>query len=243
LNNNLTQLALILDRSGSMSSIAESTVEGTNKFLAEQQLTPYSEANLLFVEFDHEYNLVYKGPIQAAPFLTLAPKSASKSFHYFKPRGNTALLDAIGKTVNELGYELARMPEYQRPGKVVVMIVSDGAENKSREFSRDQIARMIQLQRDVYQWQFMYLGSNQDAITVAGAMNIPQNFASTYAPTRGGTMSAFVGMSANVSAYRATGQSRSMDFSAEQRSRMMDEKPKAPAENTVSEHEPVVSKP
>ena len=97
--------------------------------------------------------------------------------------GMTALLDAQGRTIVELGRELAAMPEDERPGKVLVLTITDGQENASKHFNLQQVGALIQQQRDVYQWQFVYMGANQDAVATAAAMNIPAGSAMTFSPS------------------------------------------------------------
>ena len=78
------------------------------------------------------------------------------------PRGSTALYDAIGRTINEVGARLAATPEPDRPGKVIVAILTDGQENASTEFSRETIATMISHQQKAYAWEFVFLAANHD---------------------------------------------------------------------------------
>jgi hypothetical protein len=220
MNQNLTLIAFILDRSGSMSSIEAATVEGSNAFVAEQQNAP-GEALFYFVQFDDVYENVFDGRIQDAPVLTLS-KNPTEKQHRFEPRGNTALLDAIGMTIDDVGERLAAMPEAERPGKVVVTIMTDGHENHSRKFLRHQIADMIAHQRDVYQWQFQYLGANQDAIAVAAQYNISASNAISYAANTAATQNVMRAASSKLSHYRATGQSATMDFVEQERNAAME---------------------
>jgi hypothetical protein len=170
MNHDLTRIAIVLDRSGSMASIQEATILGFNEFIGSLKKT--SGAILLkLVQFDDEYETVFDLPLHEVPALTVET---------FVPRGMTALLDAQGRTLVELGEELKNLPASERPGKVIVMTMTDGMENASHLYSNAQVAAMVQHQRDVYQWQFLYLGANQDAIRVAAGMGIPQAGAMTY---------------------------------------------------------------
>jgi hypothetical protein len=221
MRDDLTQIALILDRSGSMSSIANATVGGVNSFMNEQRNAPGSAA-LLFVQFDDLYEQVYDGDIKNAPVLTLAGIPAAGE-HRFEPRGWTALRDAIGTTIEDLGKRLAAMPEQDRPGKVVVVIMTDGMENRSKRFNRSQIAQMIAQQRDVYKWQFQYLGANQDAIKEAQNFSISADNAVTFAATSRGAANVMRAMSSNVSSYRISGQTASLHYSAEERAKAVEQ--------------------
>lgn len=227
MRDNLTQIALILDRSGSMGSIAGAAVEGVNAFVTEQRKAP-GEARFYFVQFDDVYERVYDGEMRTAPLLTLA-ETAKAGEHRFQPRGWTALLDAVGATIEDVGKRLTEMPETERPGKVVVVIMTDGMENKSRKFTRGRIAEMIALQRDVYKWQFQFLGANQDAIQEAAKYNIPAANAVSFASSDTGTRSAIGAMAMNVSKYRASGQTAALDYSAEERGKAMAEDDPKPA--------------
>ena len=165
-----SKIAVIMDRSGSMASVHEATVNGYNEFLNGQKLTP-GTADLMLVMFDDQYEVRYDQPLtQVAPML-LAD---------FVPRGSTALNDAIGRTIVEVGATLARMPEPNRAGKVILVILTDGEENASKEFTREKLARMIGHQRDVYKWDFVFLGANQDAILIGNEYNIPASASITY---------------------------------------------------------------
>lgn len=221
MRDNLTEIALVLDRSGSMSQIESATVEGVNAFLTEQQAQP-GDCNFTFVQFDDEYEQPYSGPIKSAPRLTLAKKPAADE-HRYEPRGNTALFDAIGRTIDELGKKLAEQKEEDRPSKVIVAIMTDGYENFSRNYNRRQIADMIKLQRDTYQWQFMFLAANQDAIAEAAKYNISAQNAVTYTTSAAGTKNVLRAASKKMSAYRVTGQSVTMGFDDEDRNKAMEQ--------------------
>src|SRR6476659_9011706 len=159
-NTDLTHLYFLLDRSGSMNTIVEDTVGGFDAFIAEQRKTA-GECTVTLAQFDDAYEEVYVDrPIAEVPSLVLAP------------RGTTALLDSIGRLVVDAGKRLAAMPEGRRPGTVIVGIMTDGMENASREWTHDQVKQLIERQTDVYQWQFLYLGADQDAIEVGARIGV-----------------------------------------------------------------------
>jgi hypothetical protein len=120
----------------------------------------------------------------------------------YQPRGNTALLDAIGRTINTVGERLDHTPEQERPGKVLIVILTDGLENASKEFSLEQINQMIQHQREVYSWEFIFLGAGQDAIQVANSLGISAASAVQFSGTPEGTAQAFQAISQSSVAYR-----------------------------------------
>ncbi|MBL8814376.1 MAG: hypothetical protein JNM43_29680 [Planctomycetaceae bacterium] len=101
-----------------------------------------------------------------------------------KPRGSTALLDAVGRAIIETGARLRAMEESQRHGLVVFVIVTDGQENASREFSRDKIREMIDHQQSVYSWKFTFLAANQDAFAEGGQLGIDSSGIANYSPDK-----------------------------------------------------------
>jgi len=152
---NLTEIVAIIDRSGSMSILTNDAIGGFNTFLNEQKKVP-GDANFTLVLFDDKYDLVHDGKgINDVPDLN------DKTY---VPRGSTALLDAIGKTITTVGERLSNTQEDQKPEKVIVAILTDGEENASKEYKRKHILDMINHQRDKYSWEFIFLAANQDAI-------------------------------------------------------------------------------
>lgn len=162
MNLKKTRVVCILDRSGSMEETKENTIRAFNVFVEELKKGE-GECYLKLVQFDHDYFYTLDKPIQA-----VSPLTAEK----YTTRGNTALLDAQGRTIEELGRELRDTPEADRPGNVILVTQTDGYENASRNYTMGQIAEMITHQRNVYNWQFVYLGANQDAIKAAVGMGI-----------------------------------------------------------------------
>ncbi len=209
---NYTDIIFVLDRSGSMGSIKDETISGFNVFLSEQQKVP-GEATMTLAQFDHEYEMVYE-----ARQLRDAPPINDDTYI---PRGYTALLDAIGRTINSTGNRLAGMQEANRPDKVIFVILTDGLENHSREFSKGKINEMIERQRSTYKWEFVFLGANQDAIAVAGSMGIAVANAMTYMANAIGTRNLYGSLSDNVASYR-TGRSKSVSFSDKDRQKQTD---------------------
>jgi len=193
MNNSLTEIAFILDRSGSMESQMEAAIGSFNTFLHEQRQTP-GEARFTLALFDDRYELPYSSiPISEVTDLDTTT---------FVPRGMTALLDAIGRTIDELGAKLGALPEESRPGQVIVAILTDGLENASRHYTHQQIADRIAQQRDVYKWQFFFLGANQDAIATAAAMNIDRGSSLQFQQSAAGYESSSRAISRKMSALR-----------------------------------------
>ncbi len=153
-------IAIVLDRSGSMARVKDDTEGGLKAFLAEQRNTPVDTVVSLY-QFDDHYEAVYENtPLADVPDYTL------------RPRGMTALLDAVGKTITTLAEQLSAMAQFGRPSEVVMVILTDGHENRSVEYTLDQVKAMITHQRDKYGWTFVFLGADQDAFAAAGGMGI-----------------------------------------------------------------------
>ena len=204
MRNDLTDITVVLDRSGSMASVADDTRGGFDTFVADQKKAP-GEAVLTLVQFDDTYEFVYT-----------AKNIRDIGKLEFLPRGSTALLDAIGRAINETGDRLKRMDEKFRPGKVVFVILTDGQENASHEFTKAKINEMISHQRNQYKWEFVFLGANQDAIQEAHALGISTLNAMNYAHTGKGMNAAFTATSANLTAVRS-GSVDVMSYSDQQK--------------------------
>ena len=189
MNTNLTELVCILDRSGSMASICDDAIGGFNTFLKGQQETP-GEARLTLVLFDNEYDVVY----DCVPLAQVPPLTTQT----FVPRGGTALLDAIARSLDRVGQRLAATPEPQRPGKVIVVILTDGEENSSKQTTQAQVADRIAHQRNSYGWEFLFLAANQDAIAAAARLQIAAADAVTFAATPQGVREVYAKMSQTV---------------------------------------------
>ena len=187
---NYTEIAVIVDRSGSMHGLEQDTIGGYNSFLKEQQEHP-GEAKFTLVQFDDKYQMLFESvPIGE---VKMAKKGA------FFPRGATALFDAIGKTVNDLGNRLDKLPESEKPAKVLVAIITDGQENASLEFrNKEKIAEMIKHQTENWGWEFFYIAANQDAFAEGASMNIPHSNSANFAHTSGGVRTAYAGISGQM---------------------------------------------
>ncbi len=221
MKEDLTQITIVLDRSGSMSTVQDATISGFNEFVEGQRKAP-GEANLTLVQFDTEnaYEVVIDKPIADCPKLTVET---------YVPRGGTPLHDALGRTIVQLGAKLKKMSEAERPGKVVIVTMTDGLENSSHEYTAPQIAEMIKHQREAYQWEFLFLGANQDAILTGEKLNIPRGQTMSYAATTSGTANTMRATTANVAAYRGGARGQSVSYTDEQRKEAMEEDEKKPA--------------
>lgn len=185
-----TEILVITDRSGSMGPLANDVIGGYNQFLTEQAALP-GEARVTFTQFDNQYELLYQGkPVKDAPRLSHAT---------YKPRGSTALYDALGRTLNEQG---ARISAEKWAELVVVCVITDGQENASREFSLETIQRMTKHAED-HGWKFVYLAANQSAFQATQHLGMAQAVSMTYAANSAGTAAAYDTMSATLRSMRA----------------------------------------
>ncbi len=207
MNNDYTHIAIVLDRSGSMAPTAQDTIGGVNTFIEGQKKLP-GKCTLSLVQFDHEYTPM-------ATFVDISNAPVLDGFNYV-PRGMTALLDAIGRTINETGNTLRNMPEETRPSKVVFVIDTDGYENASKAFKREKIFEMISHQRDKYKWEFVFLGANQDAIATGASIGIATAGSMTY--TAGFEGAKYASLNAVTTSYRSA-VTDSISFSDEDRNK------------------------
>jgi hypothetical protein len=199
----------VLDRSGSMASIAEDVIGGLNTFIREQAQVE-GEAWFTLVQFDDRYEVVHAHvPVQQVPPVT---------DRTYVPRGSTALLDAIGRTIVDTGVRLAMLPEGDRPQAIVFAVQTDGYENASREFTREQIFEMIRHQEEKYAWQFVFLAADQNAIEEGGKLGFASAAALDYDKS-GREMAAMYRMVTSKVTDVRRGQSRRIEFSSSDRGR------------------------
>ena len=193
MKENLTELVFILDRSGSMSGLETDTIGGFNSML-EKQKKESGEAFVTTVLFDDKYELLHdRYDIKGVNLLT------EKEYYV---RGSTALLDAIGITINNIGKALSDTKEEDRPGKVLFVIITDGMENSSREFSYEKVKKMVEHQKSKYSWDFIFLGANIDAIKTANSFGISADMATNFVSDSAGTQLNYKIVSEVVSSFR-----------------------------------------
>lgn len=194
MNQNLTEMVFIIDRSGSMNHLQSETISGFNSMIEKQKKEP-GEAFVTTILFDNQYELLHNHVnIQDAKPIT--------DREYYA-RGMTALLDAVGRTINSVGERLSKTPEEERPGHVIFVITTDGHENASHEFTKAKVKEMIEHQQDKYSWTFMFLGANIDAVSEAASLGINTDFARKYTASSIGTDTLYSGMANTVSCMRS----------------------------------------
>jgi hypothetical protein len=178
----LTEIIFILDRSGSMSSLEGKTIDGYNSFLQKQRLVA-GDALITTVLFDNQYEMLHDG-------INIRLVRSITADEYFT-RGSTALLDAVGKTILDVGRRLSQTVEENRPGQVIFVITTDGMENSSREFSYAVINDMIRHQKEKYNWQFIFLAANIDADAMGHSLGVTRDCIAEYYTDEEGTDNLF----------------------------------------------------
>lgn len=201
---NLTLLAVIADRSGSMSRIAADMNGGIRSLLADQAALP----GALIVDIwtfdsvvEHPYEWVRPDDVKSDVIL---------------PRGSTALNDAVGTAIVSIGERLAKMDEDDRPGKVLVLVVTDGMENASREYSLEQVKALVDEQTTRWGWEFLYLAANVDAFATGAGYGFAPGSTVSYAADSQGTQNVVAVASAGITRSRLGG---AVDFTEDERQR------------------------
>ncbi len=192
-NKNLTEMVFILDRSGSMSGLESDTIGGYNSLL-EKQRKEVGDAAVTTVLFDDQYEMVHD-------HAAIGKVKDITNKEYFA-RGMTGLLDAIGKTINHVGNRHKNALDSEVPGKTMVVIITDGFENASREFTLPQVKQMIERQKAEFGWEFLFLGANIDAVSTAAGFGISADRAVTYKADSVGTRMNFDAVSEVVGCVR-----------------------------------------
>lgn len=191
----LSEIICVVDRSGSMETIVNDAIGSFNDFLAEQKKHP-GECRFSLTLFNTRYEIRHNGvPLQDVENFT--PQT-------YRPSGMTALLDAVGRTIDEVGERLAKTPEEERPERVVFVIMTDGMENASKEYNREQIHKKIKRQTDEYKWEFVFLAAGEDAFAEAQGMGIKDGSVMRYAAFDAQSHAQSVtSLSENVARYRS----------------------------------------
>jgi hypothetical protein len=214
MNKDYTDIIVVQDRSASMQPIRKETIQGFNIFLEDQKKAP-GKCAFTLLQFNTEFILCCSGKdIQSVEPLTEQT---------YAPAGSTALLDAIATTISTTGQRLESMNEEERPARVIFAILTDGEENSSRTFrgltGRAKVFEMIKHQTERYNWQFVFLGANQDAIQAGEGIGVAASNAISTSNTSGGVAAAYESLSDNTRRYRASDPAAigALRFSASQR--------------------------
>lgn len=178
MNPNLTAITFLLDKSCSMNPMTAETLQGFNSYLEANKEMP-GECRITLVQFASFHTTTYKDQdIKTVPPLN--------NVSYQADGWSTSLIDSFAAAINETGQRFSDMPEEQRPGKVIFVVLTDGQENSSRKYNKSQLKEMITHQNEKYNWQFVFLGANQDAISEAQGYGISKGKAMTYGASPAG---------------------------------------------------------
>lgn len=208
---NYTDITVLLDRSGSMASIKSAMESGFREFMQQHRAVPSSRLTLVQFDTNDPQEVAFTAkPISEAPDLDITP------------RGGTPLLDALCRAIDSTGARLAAMSYADRPERVLFVIITDGQENSSHEFRREDVRTRVTRQADAYKWQFMYLGANQDAFAEAASFGIPKGATAAYAASHAGTGNVMRAMAMNSVSYASGASAAVMDFNDDQRKEAME---------------------
>jgi Mg-chelatase subunit ChlD len=187
-----TSITVIMDESGSMWSTAGDVIGGFNALVEEQKAVP-GEARLSLVTFNNTFKTVLEE--QALD------KISELTSESYTPGGGTALLDTMGETISALKARFESTPKSGKPDKVIVVIMTDGAENGSRIWKREQVFDLITAQRAL-DWEFMFIGANQDAISAGQSLGVAAGASMNYVTGSIGTQAAYSNMSKSITRSR-----------------------------------------
>jgi len=202
-----THITFVLDSSGSMDAIADDTRGGFNTFLRDQR-EEEGTATVTLYEFNTIVEQVYEMyPIADAPEL---------DNENYKPRGRTALHDAISRAVDETAADIATVEPSEQPDNVIIVVLTDGKENAS-ETSKDAVRGRVETRQEADNWEFLFIGANQDAVLTAEGMGIEQDRSLTMAHDGEGTRDAYKSTSENISEVRSDGSMSGYDAEDRQR--------------------------
>jgi len=202
MKENLTELIMILDMSGSMYELRDDTIGGYNSLIEEQKKED-GEVFVTTVLFNHSYSVLY----DRADIKDVKPLTGGE----YIPSGMTAMLDAVGRAITSVGQSLAAMPEEERPSRVMVTIITDGYENSSKEYTWDAIRAMIKEQREKYSWVFTFIGADIDTMKVSGDLGIDSRLSKSYTKSADGTGSVYMSVSNAMKKVRASKSTATLD--------------------------------
>lgn len=206
-----TDITVLLDRSGSMSSIRKAMQDAFNEFVNGHKSVPSTKLTLIQFDSDNSQDVVY----QSCPIGSVEPL-------HMVPRGMTPLLDATCQAIDNTGKRFASLPESERPDQVLMVIITDGAENCSSRYKRSDVYNRVTAQRNHYNWQFVYLGANQDVFAEVISLGISPDWALSYTASVPGTAASVGALMSNTVSYSNRSRSTVEKFSPDQRTKAAD---------------------
>lgn len=199
MNKDLTEIVVILDKSGSMGDIKDDTIGGFNSFLKEQKAAADGKARLTLVQFSTQVNTT----VDSLDITEVEPLTDKT----YRPGGGTSLLDAIGQTIDRLEDKYTDEEDVSKiPGKVIFAIITDGEENTSTTYAKSRVAKMIKHQTNRHGWEIVFLGANLDAVEEGDGLGIRASNSLNFAPNSKGVQDSFAVLSSATSMYRSSGQ-------------------------------------
>jgi len=202
MKTNFTSINVLIDASGSMDHLATDTIEGFNAFLKTQKEVP-GDAVLSLWTFDNNRKVVHE-------FMNLhdVPDLNKETYQI---GGTTALLDAIGTSMNDIGAKLESMSEEDRPSKVIFLIITDAHANDSQKFHKAQVKDMVKHQTEKYNWDFVFIfmGANIDSIAEADAIGVTKGNTINYSATSVGTKAIYSDIGESMTRYRLNSNTES----------------------------------
>lgn len=205
MKNNYTHVSILIDRSGSMASIRKSVMSGLEEFINDQK-TLDGDCTLSIVAFNHTKEYI-------SSFVDL--KTYEFDPNQYQPSGTTALVDSMYEFIKETGQHLAKMSEDERPSKVVFLVITDGEENASKQFTNEQLKELVIEHTDIWKWNFTYIGANQDSFAVSKTLGISTSSTINYNTTINGVSNIFTLTSGKLKGYRS-GNSKTLSYTSDE---------------------------
>lgn len=191
MKDNFIHVCFVIDESGSMTGTEADVIGGFKKVVDEQKAVKDGTCSVSYFKFASEVEQVYIGKdVNEVEYLD----------GKYRPDGLTALFDGVGTAIDEIGKWIDKMPEEEKPEKNLIVVMTDGGENYSKDYSADKVKEMIKHQEEKYNWSFIYMGSDLTNATDANTLGFKtRSFAS-----KGDYMKNYDVINASVSAYRNT---------------------------------------
>lgn len=190
----MTEMVFVMDKSGSMSGLEDDTIGGFNSLISKQKEAK-GDAVVTTVLFDSQIHLLHDGDdIKNIELMTEKDYLAG---------GCTALLDAVGTTISNVHMRQKKLKK--KPDHTLFVIITDGMENASHEFSYSRVHEMISNRRKTSGWEFIFLGANIDAVKTADSIGIDESRAANYHADKKGTMVNFEAIEGALSNLRDNG--------------------------------------